>query len=79
MQNTFEILAGFLERVEGEVEGHELQEMAPDLKTRVREFARGKLPEAQQKEIMSVLSQNPHWIGLLAEEIKALREQRAKG
>jgi len=25
------------------------------------------------------LGRNPHWIGLLANEIKALREQRAKG
>jgi len=49
MKNTFEILAGFLERVEGEVEGHELQEITPDMQTRLSEFARGKLPETEQK------------------------------
>jgi len=47
MKNTFEILAGFLERVEGEVEGHELQEITPDMQTRLSEFARGKLPETE--------------------------------
>jgi len=73
MTNTFQILAAFLDRFEDEVEGRELHEPTPELQARLRDFARGKLPGAEQKELMGLLNQNPQWIGRLAQEVKALR------
>ncbi len=73
MRNTFEILAGFLDRFGDEVEGRELQAPSPELEGKLRSFARGALPAAEQPEVMGVLSRNPQWIALLADEVKALR------
>ena len=73
MQNTFQILAGFLERFDGEVEGREFQELTESVSAKLRDFAVGSLPKAEQAELMTLLSQNPAWISRLAEEIKARR------
>jgi hypothetical protein len=80
MSNTFEILAGFLDRLENEVEGRELQEPPEAVRTKLRAFARGDLPETERGELLTLLSQNPGWIAPLAAEVKALRtDLHAKG
>ena len=71
MPNSFEILAGFLDRFGGEVEGRLLEEPSPEIKLKLREFARGSLPEAQRDEVILLLRRNPHWVSLLASEAKA--------
>ena len=73
MSNTFEILSRFLERYGDEVEGHGLDEMPPEVETKLRAFARGKLAPAQRSELARLLKDNPRWISLLAEEVKAGR------
>ena len=73
MSSTFEILARFLDQSESEVEGRSLEQPAPALKVKLRQFARGELPEAEQKTLFDQLSRNRHWIALLAEEVKYLR------
>jgi hypothetical protein len=75
MPNEFEILAGFLARFGDEVEGRELQEPPKDIQARMRELARGTLPETERSQLFSLLSDNPQWIGRLAEEVKALRTE----
>jgi len=73
MPNTFQILAGFLERFGDEVEGRELPEPPAEIRAKLHAFARGNLPKADQSELMNLLSQNPGWISRLAQEVKALR------
>ena len=73
MRNTFQVLAGFLERFSDEVEGRELQEPTAEIQTKLCDFARGELPEAERNKMMGLLSQNPQWIARLAEEVKGLR------
>jgi hypothetical protein len=73
MPNTFEMLAGFLDRAEAEVEGRALEEPPETVKAKLRDFARGALPEAEKSEIIGHLGQNRHWILFLADEVKSLR------
>jgi hypothetical protein len=73
MKNNFEILAKFLEKFGDEVEGRELAELTPDVKAKLREFARGNLAAAEQGELVERLSQNPAWVSQLAAEVKSLR------
>jgi hypothetical protein len=79
MTNTFEILAGFLDRAEPEVEGHAMEEPPEAVKMKLREFARGALPEAEQAELLGRLGQNRRWLSFLAEEVKALRNPAGGG
>jgi hypothetical protein len=74
MANTFEILSGFLDRFDDEVEGRELQQPAPEIQGKLREFAQGKLSEPEQNELIRMLTQNPHWVNGLADEVKAMRQ-----
>ena len=71
--NAFEILADFLDQADTEVEGRALEDPPEPVKFRLRDFARGSLPEAQQAELIRQLNQNRHWIPHLADEVKALR------
>ncbi len=73
MTTTFEILARFLEQTESEVEGRSMEQPSPALKVKLRQFARGELPEAEQKFLFDQLSRNRHWIPVLADEVKSLR------
>jgi len=73
MSNPFEILTRFLDRFGEEVEGRELPEPSGEAQIKLRAFAQGKLPEAQQGELIDLLNRNPQWIARLAEEVKALR------
>ena len=75
MRNTFKVLAGFLERFEEEVEGRELQEPTPEMETKLRDFARGKLRGPEQSEVLGLLKENPQLIARLAEEVKVLRNE----
>jgi hypothetical protein len=73
MANEFEILAGFLAKFGDEVEGRESQDLPKNVQAQLRELARGSLPEAERSQVMALLSENPTWIGRLADEVKALR------
>jgi len=58
---------------EPEVEGRSLENPPPAAQLKLREFARGELPEEQQRELLVQLSLNRHWLSLLANEVKAMR------
>ena len=73
MNNTFQILARFLQKAEGEVEGRELQEPAEDAKVQLKRLALGELAEREQTTVFSELNRNPDWVAWLAKEIKAMR------
>ena len=73
MSNAFQILTGFLERFEDEVEGRELSQPPEEIALQLRALAKGSLPETELPQLFSLLNQNPHWVGRLAEEVKALR------
>ena len=77
MAETFEILAGFLERYGTEVEGRHLAEPGEETKNQLRQLAGGNLPEAEQGKLYELLNQNPQWVGWLANELKALRPPAA--
>ena len=79
MKNAFEILAGLLDRAEPEVEGRALLEPPEAVKVKLRHFARGGLPPGEQAELVGLLTQNRHWLPLLAEEVKSLRPQNQSG
>ena len=50
MQNTFEILSGFLSRINGEVEGRELSALTPEIAPKLRRFPRRQLTKAVQSD-----------------------------
>lgn len=76
MRNDFEILAGYLNRTEPEVEGRALQEPPEPIKLKLRQFARGTLPHAEQAVLVNQLNQNRNWIAVLAREVKTRRPPR---
>jgi hypothetical protein len=73
MRNAFRTLAGFFDLFEIEVEGRDLGEPPREVANKLRDFARGKLPQAKQAELVALLHENPHWVSRLADEVKALR------
>ena len=75
MKNTFQVLAGFLDRLEGEVEGRELAQPTPEVQAKLRQFARGELRGDEQTAVLDMLKHKPHLIARLAEEVKALRSE----
>ena len=78
MKNNFEILARFLEKFGDEVEGREFAELTPEVRTKLQQFAAGKLPAAEQDELINRLNQNPEWVSRLAEDVKSLRSSPNK-
>jgi len=78
MKNNFEILARFLEKFGDEVEGREFAELTPEVRTKLQLFANGRLPPAEQGELIERLSQNPEWISRLAADVKAMRSDAGK-
>ena len=73
MPNTFEILAGFLEHFDHEVQGREHAPVSDNVRIKLREFAAGKLPPHEQDDLVQALNRNPDWVASLAAEVKALR------
>jgi len=73
MSNTFEILSRFLERYSDEVEGRSLEEMPSEVRTKLSAFAQGSLSVAERGELAQLLKDNPRWISMLAQEVKAGR------
>ncbi len=73
MPNTFEILTGFLSRYGDEVEGRESVVLPTEVKAKISDFARGKLPPPEQAELIGQLNDHPDWVVALAVEVKALR------
>ena len=75
MENIFGLLTRFLERYDGDVEGREVQEPAEDVRLKLQALARGELKANDQRELLTLLTQNPQWIPRLADEVKALRNR----
>jgi len=73
MAETFEILAGFLEKFGTEVEGRMLADPTATEQDRLRQLARGQLPPAEREAMMMSLNDHPHWVAWLAREVKRLR------
>ena len=73
MAERLQILLKFLERFDDEVQGRELSEPAEETKIKLRNFARGTLPEQEQTEVFVLLDRNPDWTAWLAREVKGLR------
>jgi len=73
MPNEFEILARFLDRYAGEVEGRELPEPPAEIRGKLRELALGRVAEPERTELFALLRRNPAWIERLADEVKSLR------
>ena len=73
MPNTFEILAGFLDHFDHDVQGREHLQVSENVRTKLREFAAGKLPPHEQDDLVQQLNRNPEWVASLAAEVKALR------
>lgn len=73
MPNTFEILSGFLSRIDGEVEGREMPALPPEVVAKFRRFAHGQLSEPEQADLIQELNEHPDWVATLANEVKALR------
>lgn len=78
MNNTFKLLAEFLDRFEGEVEGRQFVAPPAEVQAKLRALARGSLPATEQQEIFLLLNQNTEWIADLAKEIKAMRPNPEK-
>ena len=78
MNNAFQILTGFLDRYDNEVEGRELAEPGDDVKLKLHQLAQGNLRGNEQTELMGLLNHQPQWIGLLAAQVKALRNASAE-
>jgi hypothetical protein len=76
MTERLHILMKFLERFDDEVQGREVTEPAEDTKIKLRDFARGTLPEQEQTEVFVLLDKNPEWTAWLANEVKGLRSGR---
>jgi hypothetical protein len=77
MPDTFQILAGFLERFDHEVEGRQLPEPPEDIRRQFTQLACGALPELERTNLLGVLHQNPQWLAALAQEVKTLRRAPA--
>jgi len=75
MPDTFQILAGFLERFdhEVEVEGRQAPEPPEEVRLEFGQLARGTLPPPEQARLLGLLHQNPQWLATLAQQVKALR------
>lgn len=73
MATAFKIVAEFLDRFEAEVEGRSKMDPSAEVRAKIRAFARGELTEGDRDAIVALLRENPQWVPLLAEEVKALR------
>jgi len=75
VNDTFAILAGFLERFGNDVEGRGVSEPTQEAKAKLERLAAGALPDAEQAEMWALLNQNPQWLGWLAQQVKARRHK----
>lgn len=73
MANQFTILARFLDRYGDDVEGRSMEAPSAEVQQKLRNFASGSLSDAEREDVIALLQTNPHWVPLLAQETKALR------
>lgn len=77
MSNPFTVLSKFLERYGDDVEGRSMEEPSADVKLKLRSFAAGGLSGTERNDVIGLLQANPHWVPLLAREVKDLRTKSA--
>ena len=58
--------------------GREFAALTPEVQAKLEQFANGRLPAAEQGELIERLSQNPEWIARLAADVKSLRSDVSK-
>ena len=58
METEFDILFGFLDRMEPEVSGRTAEDLSDDLKEKLKRFARGGLSAEERTEVVPVLLQS---------------------
>jgi hypothetical protein len=75
MNDTFKILARFLDSFGEEVEGRELHEPTEEMKGKLRALARGNLPVGERPQLFEILNREPGCLAWLAQEVKSLRPQ----
>ena len=73
MPNELKTLLEFLDRFSAEVEGRSLEQPPDEVKSKLRDFARGQLTEPQRGELIGQLKEHPDWMALLANEARSLR------
>jgi len=73
MNHSFQILARFLDKYSEEVEGRSLEAPGTEVKAQLQQFAAGALAEPERSRVVGLLKENPHWVPLLADEVKARR------
>jgi hypothetical protein len=73
MPNEIKTLLEFLDRFSDEVEGRSLEQPPDGLKAKLRDFARGQLPEPERRKLIGQLKQHPDWLASLAGEARSLR------
>lgn len=72
-QESFRVLAEFLDTFGEDVAGRAHEEPPPEVLNRLAQFARGELAEADRTDLVSQLKDNPHWVSFLAREVKNQR------
>jgi hypothetical protein len=76
MNDTLQILAGFLDKYSDDVIGHAREELPADLRVRLRDFAHGDLDDTERARLCKSLKENPQWITALAMEARTRRGER---
>jgi len=76
MNETFQILAGFLDKFSDDVVGHAREDIPADLRARLRDFAQGTLDDAERARLCLSMKENPQWIPALAMEARTPRGER---
>jgi hypothetical protein len=77
MNHPFQILAGFLDRYADEVEGRSMEELTPEIKAQLQQFASGALADSERRRVIGLLKDNPQWLALLAAEVKVHRGDKS--
>ena len=76
MNDTFQILAGFLDKYSDDVFGRAREDVPRELRDRLRDFAHGDLDDTERARLCKSLKENPQWIPALAQEARTPRGER---
>lgn len=79
MSDTFKILAGFLAKYGDDVEGRSAADAPEEVRRHLSDFAAGRLAPAERVRVSELLKENPQWVALLAEAVRAVRSGNPSG